>query len=275
MIMTTISLRFLPALLLGSAAACGAYDQVPGAPEVGSFQGELSSSSSSGRAWVWWGGAAPVSPSFSYNSAGGVNAVTALAVGRYRVDLPLMADAGGNVQVVAYGGGSERCKVESWGSGAPASTLSIWVRCHTSAGAPVNTSFVAYYHRSISSGYPYGAYLWADQPAAAAYTPATSYQWNPTGSYSTVARAGTGNYNVTLTGMTPSGGSVEVTAYGTGSEHCKVGSWVKSGSNTIVNVRCFSTAGAAADSRYTLNLHYTTMTSVGGYVWADNAAAAS
>jgi hypothetical protein len=73
---------------------------------------------------------------------------------------------------------------------------------------------------------------------------------------------------------------VKVTAYGTGSDACKVGNWYVSGSDQFVRVLCFSTGGAFVDTMFTM----TFARSLGviglagtptGYVWADQPSTAS
>ncbi|WP_437586269.1 hypothetical protein [Sorangium sp. So ce1000] len=115
----------------------------PSAEDTGSAEeAMLSSSSTQGFGWVWSTltsvGTINANGTYSYNSAGGTNTITNTGTGVYYVDFPNLAGAGGNVQVTSYGGGSDRCKVASWGIGALATTLRVNVRCHTVGSAPVN-----------------------------------------------------------------------------------------------------------------------------------------
>lgn len=130
-------------------------------------------------------------------------------------------------------------------------------------------------------------WVWANQPSAAAYTPSPTYQYNlrteilpawPFRDFSsasnTVARTGIGAYAVTFTGLAADGGTVHVTAYG-GSHHCKVAGWTPSGADMLVNVRCYSPAGAASDGMFTALLYKdgTKSTIYGNaYLWADQQA---
>jgi hypothetical protein len=93
------------------------------------------------------------------------------------------------------------------------------------------------------------AYVWANQQGAASYTPSLSYQYNSTGGTNTITRSGVGVYQVRLPGAGNVSGHVQVTAYGSGSTRCKVQSWTSTVTAKLVNVRCFDTAGAPADSR--------------------------
>jgi secreted trypsin-like serine protease len=125
---------------------------------------------------------------------------------------------------------------------------------------------------------PFHAFLWADQPAAASYTPSTSYQRNSTGGTNTIARLSTGLYEVRIgnLGHGLTGGTVNVSAHSTGSHACKVGHFQAVGSAQSIVVRCFANTGLPADSRFTLS--YARATQPGdrfGYVWAHDATSAS
>jgi hypothetical protein len=237
-----------------------------------------------GTAWVW---ASTPSATGCYNpvnwysrsSLGGVNQVCnnpGGTVGYYTVDFANFSGYGGNVQVTSYGPGNERCKVQGWGPVTGA--MRAHIRCHTPSGAAANTQFVAFfrsYTQTVSGG-QWGAYLWSSN-AAATHTPSPTYQWNANGSLSTVIYNGTGNYTAVLTGQNQYANSVLVTAYGGGSEHCKVGGWwVDASNNMNVNVLCFNTSGAPANSLFTLN--YTSSThdfGPGGNVWAHDVTSAN
>jgi hypothetical protein len=229
-------------------------------------------------AWVWAStpsatGCYTPSAWYSYSELGGANQVCnnpGGVAGSYTVDFANFSGYGGNVQVSAYGGGNERCKVSSWGPVTGA--IRAHIRCHTPGGAPANTQFVAFfrsYSQTVSGG-QWGAYLWASN-ATATHTPSPTYQWNASGALNTVVYNGTGDYTAILTGQYTYPNSVLVTAYGGGSEHCKVGGWWRDGSNMHVNVLCFNTSGAPANSLFTLS--YTISThdfGPGGNVWAHD-----
>lgn len=89
------------------------------------------------------------------------------------------------------------------------------------------------------------AYVWANDPTSASYTPSTTYSHNPAGGI-TISRDGTGDYTVLFDGLSLSGGHVQVSAYGGSATSCKVASW---GSNQV-NVDCYAFDGSPADSRY-------------------------
>ncbi len=78
----------------------------------------------------------------------------------------------------------------------------------------------------------------------------------------------------TLPGFTSAGGNVQVTAYGSTSESCKVSNW---GTNTV-NIRCFDTAGNPADTRWSLRYtdqHGANNGQLGAYAWISDATAAA
>jgi hypothetical protein len=222
-------------------------------------------------------------PSYSRNSSGdffgqGVdNTITQLGTGWYHVRFPGIGTAtGGNVQVTAYGSGSQRCKVQSWTNGG--GDVDVYVYCYTAGGAAIDTRFSVAYVRKSGTGATDEAYVWANDPAAASYTPNLTYQFNSSGAQNTIVRQGVGVYAVTLPGQTAAGGTVEVTAYGLDSDYCKVSSWVQSGSDTVARVRCFDTTGAPSDSRFTLNFARASSPNGGlaySYAWANDPDAAS
>ncbi|QZZ20976.1 FAD-binding protein [Leptothermofonsia sichuanensis E412] len=231
------------------------------------------------KGWVWANQPTATSyipdQNYQYNSAGGINEIVRLGVGQYKVKLPRLGRSGGMVHVSAYRG-NHYCKVANWNFSG--NNQFVNVNCFSPNGTPIDGQFVMLFYKGVrQSGSWTDAYLWANQPTTAEYTPDTSYQWNSKGLVNTVRRIGTGHYQATLPGMNVAGGTVLVTAYGTGTERCKVGGWNWSGNSTIVNVYCFNVDGNPVDTRFTLSF----MTDVdlgvpepdgwwsGGYVWAD------
>jgi len=194
---------------------------------------------------------------WSFNSAGGANSITRTGTGAYTVRLNGLGASAGDVQVTAYGPGTELCKTVNWGP-AGADQL-VRVQCYAAGGTLVDTRFTMTYARSLPIlGVPveYSGYVWADQPSAAlntAYTPSASYSFNSIGSANTVTRTAVGDYTVKLASVGASSGHVKVTAYGAGSNECKVVNWGPSGTTQNVRVHCFTTAGALADSYFTVN----------------------
>jgi hypothetical protein len=122
-------------------------------------------------------------------------------------------------------------------------------------------------------------YVWADNPTSAFYTPNDSYNFNstdPFDSVNTIGRTEDGIgplYTVRFPGLGLVGGTVQVTAYGSGSVACQAQGWAPLGDDQLVWVRCFNNAGTAVNSRFTVA--YTNIESPAdgelAYVWANNA----
>ena len=66
----------------------------------------------------------------------------------------------------------------------------------------------------------------------------------------TVTTSGTGVYAVAFDGTHPAIRSVQITGYGSNSNTCKVGSW---GASTVT-VLCFTAAGVAVNSNFTITV---------------------
>jgi len=99
------------------------------------------------------------------------------------------------------------------------------------------------------------AYVWADQPKAASYTPSLPYSYNSAGGPITITRSDEGTYAVKFAGLGGNGmvgGNVQVTPYGSGHEICHVRNWSSGGPDFIVNVKCKNALGVEDDVRYTV-----------------------
>jgi hypothetical protein len=146
---------------------------------------------------------------------------------------------------------------------------------HTS---PPAGSYLATHWNTASSGYlvagpqPVWGYVWSNDATSASSTPSPQYQRNSTGGISTLIRQGTGVYQVRFKNLgVYYGGTVNVTAYGTGAAHCKTGGWTPSLADQLVTVYCFDAAGALADSRFTATFTRPITSTRFGYVWASTA----
>src|SRR5215213_594327 len=220
----------------------------------------LASAQKSGYVWADNPASASYTPStmYSFNSSGGAINVTRSGDGAYAVRFGGIGGsgaAGGNVLVTAYGGGSETCKVVNWNSGG--ADFIVNVRCFTAVGSPADTRYTARValHNAAASGK--NGYAWADNPASAAYTPSAIYSFNSSGGAIAINRSGVGTYAVKFSGLgggPSAGGNVQVTAYGGGSETCKVVSWGSGGPDFVANVRCFTSSGGLVDTRYSINV---------------------
>jgi hypothetical protein len=258
------------------------YPWCPGATNVGDLfitasdaagvKALYGPSSAHGFAWVTAAGA--VSPFYAYNSEGGAVSAALGAVGSYTVTFTGLGGLGGNVQVVSYGTSNTRCKVGSWGGVWPGN-LAVNVQCHLPNGTPAASAFVVQYARKAASVDGGGAYLWAHDPASASYCPSNIYSWNSTDGVNCISHVpGSGAYTVQLPGLGVFGGTFQVTAYGGAGDHCKIQGWGPSGGAQQASVRCFNAAGAAADTRFSLNYFAPQEVSVfdyGAFAWANNA----
>jgi hypothetical protein len=207
-----------------------------------------------GSAFVWAHDptAASYVPSAGYqwnstNRWSAVNTVTRSGVGSYTVLLPGLGASSGTVLVTAYGSTKDYCKVGSWGPSG--SAQAIYVRCYNSAGQLADSQYTLSY--SNGNGGKSRGYVWADQPSSASYTPYGAYQGNSSGATNRITRSGVGAYQVIFPNLGASAGHVQVTAYGYGSERCKVTGWSPSGADQSVGVRCHTAAGAAVDTYFT------------------------
>jgi len=228
-------------------------------------------------AWANQPSTASYTPSvlYSYNFLKGPITITRSSAGVYSVQFASfdLLGVGGNVQVTSYGsftGAGEYCKVQSWG------TNSVNVRCFDATGAAADSYFTVLYLKTPSPSHPTAvAYAWANDPASASYTPATTYSYNPSGGAITAARSGTGVYSMTWTGFGAEGtggGHPQVTAYNAINTRCQIQSW----GSEAVSVLCFDHAGNPADSPYSIMFLRPDAVDDGlAFAWADQPAAAS
>jgi hypothetical protein len=113
----------------------------------------------------------------------------------------------------------------------------------TETRRPHSTFTLGYSNRSVGNR----GYVWANQPTAASYLPAAPYQANSSGAVNRITRSGKGNYRVILPNLGAAAGNVQVTAYGSGSEHCKVAYW-----NSVegIRVKCYTATGNPVNTRF-------------------------
>jgi hypothetical protein len=125
----------------------------------------------------------------------------------------------------------------------------------STAGSPVDTRYTLTYVKDMSivgtnGGEPgtWSAYAWANQPSSASYTPSLPYQFTAVfGATNTITRLGMGYYAVNFPYQSLGYGDVQVTAYGSGSEFCKVVYWTPADG---VRVSCFDSTGTPKDTYY-------------------------
>ena len=99
------------------------------------------------------------------------------------------------------------------------------------------------------------AYVWADQPSAASYTPNPSFAYNATGGSIQITRHGNGRYEVAFNspaGWTGTRLGFAVTAYGSSTLGCSL-DWHSPSAQLVVRVNCYDrVTHLPADSRFTL-----------------------
>jgi hypothetical protein len=205
--------------------------------------------------------------SYQFNSRGETNTVCRLGTGEYEATLPRMEkhtfepSNGGHVQVTAYGGGAERCKVRGWSQ--VGTSLRARVGCVNSSGSAVDARFTLSFLRSpgtlatsVAEDTLEGFFVWGNTTPQ----PSSFYQSDSYGGHdATMQQIGSGFYRVHLPGVKSINDSTaQVSAYGSGDAYCTVNSWSTdvSSNGTAVDVRCFNSAGTAVDSMFTL--HYLT-----------------
>jgi hypothetical protein len=219
----------------------------------------------------------PYKPVVSFNSAGGSVTIAREGTGTYLVEFGKLYDApSDDVQVTAFDT-SSYCVSGGWNPSGL--TIEARVDCYDSSGAPADSEFTLLYQSrsgTFGSGGAGLAFLWADEPTSASYTPELDYQYNSTGGTNTILRNSVGNYTATLPGFTANGGDVLVTAYDAPAR-CKVGTFrTNTSTGVAVNVLCFNTEGVAADEEFDLAYALkepfgltTASNSHGAWAWAN------
>ena len=186
-------------------------------------------------------------PVLQFNSAGGNNSVTRLALGAYRADFPNLGTAAGIAHVNAAVSSNAYCKAHSWGPND--STQEVYVLCFDSGGATVDSPFtVLFYKEDRTTADSNAGYTRVQIPIASttAYQPPSAYSWNGHLNANQIKRQDTGRYQITFAGQLESG-SVMVTPYGASPTRCKVGSYDAA---STVSVACHSIDGTPTDSEF-------------------------
>lgn len=193
-------------------------------------------------------------PAFSHNSAGGAITIVPLGTGSYEVEFTGLHSPTGMDDVQVGGPDtSGYCVAGGWSYSG--SSVDARAFCFDANGNPVNSYFTLLYqerHGTFGSATRGLAFLFADQPTTASYTPNRVYQYNSTGGANTIVRTGTGNYTATIPGLDAMHSDVQVTAVGGIALRCKVQGWSGSSTSTRVHVLCFDSSGVAADEYYDL-----------------------
>lgn len=232
--------------------------------------------------WVWADqpskhGTYTPNLAYSYNSNHGdveiTNGDTGVAVVTFQ---NLKSSDPTNVLVTAYETNGY-CAIGGWQVSGDDETATV--RCFDAEGAPKDQRFeLLYQGRSGTFGNAAQglAFLWADQPTAASYTPDAGYQFNSTGGTNTITRSGVGAYTVNIPGFDKVGGHVQVSAYGQTAARCKVADLGQDSDGAHVGVICFDKTGTAADQQFSLafvrdmSLAFESADrSLGAYAWAN------
>lgn len=197
------------------------------------------------------------SATYQWSANGSLATVSYLGTGLYNVLLPGQHSSPTSVLVTAYGGGAEHCKIVNWGSNG--TDMNIRVNCFDTFGSPANSLFTLSYTISTHDLGP-GANAWAHDTTSASYVPYSWYSYNSTGLGITAGNGSVGNAWMKFNGLRSTGASngwgtnvssaSMVTAYGNGSEYCKLAGWGDDGANSTVNFHCFTAAGAPVNTPY-------------------------
>lgn len=212
-------------------------------------------------------------PTYAFNRTGGAIEITKPAgtTGRYLVrftGLSTLLGSKSTVRVTAYFTSDGYCEPV----GARLANDVVEVRCFgSSSGAPLDTYFTVL----VTRIYADLAFAYAHQPTGNNYNPMGNASWNPGGA-TKVYRTGVGTYQVLFKGLGAllqgTGGHAQVGAVGTAQLHCKTVRW-SSAPDILVEVNCFTAAGAPADSKFTVL--FLTPTDHLTYAFADQPTATS
>jgi hypothetical protein len=187
---------------------------------------------------------------YSWSSSGGGIQITHMDTGRYHVHFTGLGQGGtngGNVQVSAYGS-TASCKVSWWN--AENGGLTTEVRCFSLSGAPANGQFTVAYTRHSGSTPAKTGYVWQNLLQEIG-SPASRWQWHPSGSSITVDSSST----LQEVQMPDVGVGEEphlLTAYGFDNVHCRIGSIHRVGPVSEHWVLCRDAAGERVHSRFSL-----------------------
>jgi hypothetical protein len=157
----------------------------------------------------------------AFNPAGGAITGTRLGVGIYEMEFTgagALGVDGGHVQVTAYGGTNQRCKVAGWGS------ETVTVYCHDDSGARVDSEYTLLYLRPDATDDAL-AFAWAEDATSTSYPPSSFYSFNSGDGAVTAERLGVGSYSMDFAGFDLrgiGGGHVQVTAYGSADTRCAI-----------------------------------------------------
>jgi hypothetical protein len=263
------------AILLGvavvggvAAGGCGASAQPEGEPTASTAAALTSGATAFASINYTSPGQPFIESNSSYNSARGTNSVTQSGTGQFHVLLGKLGSPwAGDVQVGSVGPNGIRCNVVGW---SPSGTnLDVDVDCFDGYGHLANNPFnLAYQLRTDHPGAE-GAYVSAFNKSSQSYDATSSFSWNSTNQGIKITHTpGTGQYFVEFLGQSLSDGTVEVTAYGAGTNSfCKTVTW----NTDTVEIQCYDGGGNFADSEFDAIWESLAPnnTSSYTYLWAD------
>jgi hypothetical protein len=194
-----------------------------------------------------------------YNSAGGTDTVTHLAVGQWSVKFAGIGTPGprdGGLQATAVNAGTPaRCNIATWASSPPQQAATVF--CFDATGAPLDTRFTLTYqyssslYGSFSPPFYYGFVWWMPGvgPASTNLNSILGYGGNAPAS----AGVGLTIIKFPSIGVAPPD-TVLVTAATAAPNWCSLNSvWTHPGATDILvrDVNCFTNAGTPANTPFT------------------------
>jgi hypothetical protein len=214
-------------------------------------------------AYLWAGSPASAAydtnPAFSWNPGGRPNRLTRVGAGHYKAAFPGMPVEDLVAVVTPYGAGSERCQVDSIVGDAQGAV--VVVRCTTAAGVAANSAFTL----TVSHDGPplgsdalprpvRGASLETYSPLVTPLVLSPRAYGSDLGGAPTQTRLGVGQYRFTVpTPVAVANDTVQLAARSNVTVNCRITSWSRAAAATTVNVQCMNPAGAATDSKVSLN----------------------
>jgi hypothetical protein len=190
---------------------------------------------------------------WGFNSKGGTNTVTNGGTGLYTATFPGVDLNQGNVQVTAYNGTSDYCKIRYW------NTNSAFIACFDWAGRAVNTQFSVAFTANRSYTGPTntrGSYGFAYNDSNTSWYSLLGggYGWHSSGGniWARKLTGTNGQYLVEVSNVPAINDSLPiVTAYGDSTTtRCRIGTWYAYGTGIRASVICQSAGGVLTNSPF-------------------------
>jgi hypothetical protein len=190
-------------------------------------------------------------------------------------------DGGWAAHVVAVGTDTTQCNFDSYGlhniidfpTGASLTSMQFDVKCFGTDGQLRSSAFVLFFGKGTQVGH-YASVRTLDESGTAW----DFARFNSTGGTNEVRRLSTGNYLVTLPGLTSANAGVHVTARGIRPAwqkptYCTAGPW----SAGSVYVQCFNTDGVRTNSMFDLSYSNRMLVPyrIGGHAWINGSSVPS